>query len=144
MDNQIITRKMQAEDYPNAYALWQQVPGMNLREFDDSFEEISRLLRFNPNFCFVAETKTDKQIIGSILGATDGRRGTIYHLAVAPGYQNQGLGTQLVNKVIEQLQAVGIHKIFVKVMKDNLAGQSFWQHLKFVKRSDVIRFNKII
>lgn len=32
MDNQIITRKMQAEDYPNAYALWQQVPGMNLRE----------------------------------------------------------------------------------------------------------------
>ncbi|WP_260165147.1 GNAT family N-acetyltransferase [Lentilactobacillus buchneri] len=65
-------------------------------------------------------------------------------MAVAPGYQNQGLGTQLVNKVIEQLQAVGIHKIFVNVMKDNLAGQSFWQHLKFVKRSDVIRFNKII
>lgn len=144
MDNQIIIRKIRAEDYPNAYALWQHVPGMNLREFDDSFEEISRLLRFNPNFCFVAETRSGKQIIGSILGATDGRRGTIYHLAVAPSYQNQGLGSQLVTKVIEQLQAVGIHKIFVNVMKNNQVGQSFWQQVKFVKRDDVIRFNKII
>jgi ribosomal protein S18 acetylase RimI-like enzyme len=141
-DSQILIRKMVAEDYPDAYALWQKTPGMHLRESEDSFEEIARLIKCNPGFCFVAEI--DQQIVGTILGATDGRRGKIYHLAVATNYQHDGIGSQLVNKVIKELQEVGIHKISVVVMINNQAGKLFWQKLKFAKRTDIEHFDKII
>lgn len=134
---------MRPEDYPNAYQLWQRVPGMNLRDPDDSFKEIGRLISFNPDFCYVVEN-TNQQIVGSILGATDGRRGTIYHLAVDPKVQRQGLGTKLVDLVIDQLKQVGIQKVYVMVMRDNQAGEKFWLQQKFVKRDDIVRFNKII
>lgn len=102
-DQLVCIRKMVAEDYPDAYKLWQKTPEMNLRDFDDSFEEISRLIKFNPGFCFVAEK--DNQLIGTILGATDGRRGRIYHLAVAREVQHTGIATKLVNLVIKQLRS---------------------------------------
>ncbi|GHP12816.1 N-acetyltransferase [Lentilactobacillus fungorum] len=135
-------RKMTVTDYPDAYALWKVTPGMNLREFDDSFKEISRLIQFNPDFCFVAEQ--NHQLIGTILGATDGRRGRIYHLAVAKTAQRQGIGTKLVNLVIERLREVGISKISATVMKHNHAGAAFWQKLKFSERLEIETFTKII
>ncbi len=141
-DQLVGIRKMVAEDYPDAYKLWQKTPGMNLRDFDDSFEEISRLIKFNPGFCFVAEK--DNQLIGTILGATDGRRGRIYHLAVAREVQHTGIATKLVNLVIKQLKEVGIQKISIIVMKNNHEGELFWKSLQFSKRLDVDTYDRII
>ncbi|MFD1124540.1 GNAT family N-acetyltransferase [Lentilactobacillus raoultii] len=141
-DELVGIRKMAVEDYPDAYALWEKTPGMNLRDFDDSFEEISRLIQFNPDFCFVAEK--EHQLVGTILGATDGRRGRIYHLAVDKDFRREGIATKLVNLVIKQLHDVGIRKISVVVMKHNQVGERFWQKLKFSKRLEIETFDKII
>ncbi len=141
-DQLVGIRKMIAEDYADAYALWKKTPDMSLQEQDDSFEAISRLIQFNPDFCFVAER--NGQLVGTILGATDGRNGTIYHLVVAKEVQRQGIATKLVNLVVKQLREVGIKKISVMITKRQLTGTAFLQHLKFTKRLDIETYSKII
>ena len=87
-------RKMQAEDYPQAYALWRACPGVGLNNLDDSQEGIARYLARNPSTCFVATQQG--RVIGAILAGHDGRRGYIGHTAVAPAFQRQGIGRRLV------------------------------------------------
>ena len=74
-------RRMTTEDYEPVYQLWMNTPGMGLNTTDDSRDGIERYLRRNPATCFVAEI--DGKIVGVILAGHDGRRGYIYHTAVA-------------------------------------------------------------
>ncbi len=69
------------EDYPAVYALWQNAgPGIHVRRSDEP-EEIARKLERDPDLFLFAEV--DGEVIGSVLGGFDGRRGMMYHLAVA-------------------------------------------------------------
>ncbi|HFU5904343.1 TPA: GNAT family N-acetyltransferase [Enterococcus faecium] len=95
-------RKMVPEDYPAVYELWQKDPTVHVNDFDDSFDEINRLLKFNPGFCFVA-ANSNQQIVGNVLAATDGRQGSIYHLAVSPNDKNNDIATRLINLVITEV-----------------------------------------
>ncbi|HFU5899261.1 TPA: GNAT family N-acetyltransferase [Enterococcus faecium] len=100
--SKIEIRKMVPEDYPAVYELWQKDPTIHVNDFDDSFDEINRLLKFNPGFCFVA-ANSNQQIVGNVLAATDGRQGSIYHLAVSPNDQNNDIATRLINLVITEV-----------------------------------------
>ncbi|HFD1699545.1 TPA: GNAT family N-acetyltransferase [Enterococcus faecium] len=100
--SKIEIRKMVPEDYPAVYELWQKDPTVHVNDFDDSFDEINRLLKFNPGFCFVA-ANSNQQIVGNVLAATDGRQGSINHLAVSPNDQNKDIATRLINLVITEV-----------------------------------------
>ena len=39
------------------------------------------------------------KIIGTVIGGFDGRRGLIYHLAVATEFRGHGIGSRLMNEV---------------------------------------------
>lgn len=80
-------RKMTIDDYDSLYELWIHTPGMGLNDVDDSREGISRYLERNPKTCFVAEE--NGRLLGGILSGHDGRRGYIYHTAVAAGEQGR-------------------------------------------------------
>ena len=95
-------RPMRIDDYEALYQLWLSCPGMGLNDLDDSREGIAAFLERNPATCFVAAE--GETIAGCILVGTDGRRAYVYHTAVHPGLQRQGLGRQLVERA---LQAVG-------------------------------------
>ena len=95
IDKNMQIRKMTIDDYESAYQLWSSAPGMGLRSLDDSCEGISRYLARNPETCFVAVN--DEGIVGTILCGHDGRRGFIYHTAVAVDFQRSGIGTALVD-----------------------------------------------
>ena len=86
-------RVMNPADYDSVCALWKSCKNMGLNNLDDSREGIERYLRRNPASCFVAEQ--DGMIVGVILSGHDGRRGFIYHLAVAEGFRRQGLASEL-------------------------------------------------
>lgn len=86
-------RTMQMEDYDAVFALWKSCSGMGLNDVDDSRSGIERFLQRNPETCLVAVEET--AIIGAILVGSDGRRAYIYHTAVAPERQKQGIGSQL-------------------------------------------------
>ena len=77
----ISIRPMTISDYEAVYDIWLHTPGMELNTTDDSRAGIDRILRRNPNTCLVAEEAGN--VVGVTLAGHDGRRGYIYHTAVA-------------------------------------------------------------
>ena len=96
------TMCMTAADYGEVYALWTRTKGMGLRDGDDDREGVERFLARNPGCSFVAR-EDDGRLIGSILCGHDGRRGHIYHTAVAEEARGRGVGRLLVNCALEAL-----------------------------------------
>ena len=95
-------RIMQPEDHANVYELWTKTPGMGLNSLDDSKEGLTRFLKRNPTSCFVAVE--ENIIVGTILCGHDGRRGYIYHAAVAEAHQGKGIGSALLEAALEALK----------------------------------------
>jgi ribosomal protein S18 acetylase RimI-like enzyme len=105
------------EDYPAVYALWQNAgPGIHLRRSDEP-EEIARKLERDPDLFLIAEL--DGEVIGSVLGGFDGRRGMMYHLAVANPFRQQGVASALVDELERRLRAKGCIRYYLLVTTDN-------------------------
>jgi ribosomal protein S18 acetylase RimI-like enzyme len=134
-------RLMQPEDYTNAIQLWQGLPGLGLSSADRQ-EAIQTFLKRNPKTCFVAMQADE--VIGTILGGSDGRRGYLYHLAVHSDHQKQGLGKELVQTCLDALQQQGIEKCHIFVIADNQEGLNFWQRIGWELRSDILVLSKNI
>jgi N-acetylglutamate synthase len=135
-------RGMTLRDYDATYSLWLSTAGMGLNDLDDSRAGIEKYLKRNPKSCFVA-VKAGK-IVGAILSGHDGRRGFIYHTAVAESERNQGIGKDLVAAALASLQKEGIRKVAFVVMRENEIGNAFWENLGFEDRKDLIYRNKVI
>jgi ribosomal protein S18 acetylase RimI-like enzyme len=135
-------RKMIADDYEAAYALWLNTPNMGLNNLDDSRDGIAKYLARNPDTCFVAEK--DGKMIGVILSGHDGRRGHIYHAAVLEDEQRNGVGTELVNTVMSALEREGINKVALVAVAENDKGNAFWEKQGFTTRPDLTYRNKAI
>lgn len=135
-------RTMTRDDYDLVYSLWLGTPNMGLNNLDDSKEGVGKYLARNPNTCFVAE-KGD-QVIGVILSGHDGRRGFIYHVAVAGSERRKGVGCALVEAAMSALEREGINKVALVVFSDNEAGGVFWERQGFTLRPDLTYRNKAI
>ncbi len=124
------------EDYPAVRALWEGAgPGINLRRSDEP-QELEKKLARDPDLFLVAEA--EGLIVGSVVGGFDGRRGMIYHLAVAPGYRRRGLGQALMDEVEQRLRQKGCIRCYLMVTKDNPDAVPFyekrgWQRMDFVE-----------
>lgn len=135
-------RTMTMADYARVYALWLSCKGMGLNSVDDSEVGIQRFLARNPDTCFVAEE--GEEIVGVMLTGTDGRRGYIYHTAVAPTHRHKGIATQLVNVTLEALSQMGIAKAALVVFEQNESGNAFWEEQGFSVRTDLVYRNKAL
>jgi ribosomal protein S18 acetylase RimI-like enzyme len=113
------------EDYPAVYALWQYAgPGIHLRRSDEP-EEIARKLERDPDLFLLAEDHDE--VIGSVLGGFDGRRGMMYHLAVASQYRQQGIASALVDELERRLRAKGCIRYYLLVTIDNDSAIRFYE-----------------
>lgn len=135
-------RLMRLGDYEQVDALWRSCPGMGLNPLDDSREGIAKYLARNPATCFVA-TEQDR-VVGAILTGHDGRRGLIYHMAVSPTRQRQGIGRQLVEVALHALWAQGIRKVNLVAFAANEPGNAFWEAMGFTTRPDLVYRNRIL
>ncbi|MBE2895989.1 GNAT family N-acetyltransferase [Pasteurellaceae bacterium HPA106] len=118
-------RLMTLSDYDAVTALWAATPGMGMSEQDDSPEGIARFLAHNPDLSFVAVD--GDAIIGVLLCGFDGRRATLYHMAVAQAYQRQGVGQTLLARLERELRAKNVTMARLLVFADNESGNRFWQ-----------------
>lgn len=130
------------QDYKDIYALWFSCSGIGLSEIDDSESGIARFLLRNPDTCFVA--RIDGKVVGAILAGNDGRRGYIYHLAVAEQCRGKGIAKELVCCAVQALEKLGIQKAALVVFSDNEEGNRFWEKVGFTVREDLIYRNKMI
>jgi ribosomal protein S18 acetylase RimI-like enzyme len=119
----VSTREFRIADFGYALAVWRMVDGVEVAE-GDSEQEVKEYLLRNPGLSRVAVN--GDTIIGAVLCGHDGRRGLIYHLAVAPAYQRKGIGQRLIQECISGLRGVGITRALILVSGENATGRSFW------------------
>ena len=110
-------------DYDQAVALWNKIDSVEICE-GDSREEIAEYLKRNPRLSRVAEA--NGKIVGAALCGHDGRRGWIYHLAVAKDSRGCGVGKLLLDDCVRGLREAGLKRAIILVAGDNPAGHRFW------------------
>ena len=127
---------MRIEDFDEAVALWKKSPeGVGLSESDNR-ESVANFLQRNPGLSLVIRNERS-ELIGAVLCGHDGRRGCLYHLAVAENCRRQGIGSALINACLAGLRAQGIHRCNIFVYADNTAGKAFWLRHGWKERSEL-------
>jgi ribosomal protein S18 acetylase RimI-like enzyme len=105
------------KDYAAARHLW-ETAGAGVRVgASDTPEEIQKKLSRDPDLFLLAEAGSE--LVGTVIGGFDGRRGLVYHLAVAPDYRRQGIATLLMNELEQRLRAKGCIRAYLLVRPDN-------------------------
>lgn len=127
-------REMTMADYPAVYALWSATEGIGLSDADAP-EQIAAFLQRNPGMSFVALVQGE--VVGAVLGGTDGRRGYLHHLAVQPAQRGAGMGRQLVARALAALKQVGVDRCHIFVYAENAAGRAFWQKMGWYLRQEL-------
>lgn len=115
---------MKPSDFPATYKLWQHA-GLKLRARKKEKKEAIAMIKRNKSACFVAEDKGE--IVGSVFGAFNGRRGWIYHLVTHPKYQKKGYGSMLLRRAEEALRRLGATKILLGVWLSDKKVLNFYQ-----------------
>lgn len=114
-------------DYDVLLQLWRacgiHLPNVNLRT------EFERKLERDPELFLVAEG--GGQVVGSVMGSYDGRRGWIGRLCVHPDRRRAGLGTRLVREVECRLAVKGCPKVNLLVESDNPSAVRLYQRLGY-------------
>ncbi len=128
-------RPFQMEDYPAVMALWRATQGIGLSSADEP-AAIAAYLERNPGLSFVAWV--EGRLAGAVLCGSDGRRGYLHHLAVAPEFRRQGIGAALVERCLAGLKAAGIGKCHLFVFHQNAEAQAFWKRTGWKLRSDLV------
>ena len=124
---------MSINDYDKIVPLWKNTPGVGLTDGDSS-ESIAFFLSRNENLSFVCQT--GDTIVATILCGHDGRRGYIYHLAVADTYRRSGLAKEMVDRALDRLRQYKIPKCYLMVFRENKLGNLFWENNGWTKRDD--------
>lgn len=117
----VVIREIRAVDGEGLRELWREV---GFRSIGDDDRSLARLARRNPGLVLVAAEGS--RIVGSALGAWDGRRGWLYHVATAETHRRQGIATRLVDRVEAGLRDLGCPKVNVMVRDENAGGREFW------------------
>lgn len=127
MTNKPMLREFQfPADYPQVLDLWRNAgSGIHVRRSDDP-DEIEKKLQRDPDLFLVAEA--EGKIIGSVLGGFDGRRGMVYHLAVAEPFRQQGLGAALMAELEARLVRKGCLRCYLLVTNENETAMRFYQN----------------
>ncbi len=126
---------MRRNDYTAVRELWSESEGVRLSP-GDSAEGVAGFLARNPGLSFVAQD--GDAVVATILCGHDGRRGYIYHLAVAPSHRRRGLATKLVRRCLKGLESAGIKRCQVFVVPENEAAKTFWQAVGGRLRTDLV------
>jgi len=104
----------------------------------DNSASVSRLIDFQPGSLIVAADET--AIVGSIIAAWDGWRGSIYRLVVSPAHRRSGLATRLVRAAETRLEAVGATRSQAVVVESDGRAMGFWRAAGWEQQSDRVRF----
>ncbi len=122
----------------------EQVHEINQLSLEISFRFYYDLFhKTEPELFLIAEY--ENKIIGFILvkdGENFGEKPTaiIYALAVSPSYRSSGIGSQLVNALINVLREKHIKKLFLHVRVGNDSAIKFYLNLGFTKLQRIKEF----
>jgi ribosomal protein S18 acetylase RimI-like enzyme len=131
--DKVALREFTMEDYHTVVDVWLKA-GLSLRPGDD-YDAIRRKLDRDPELFLTATVAGE--IVGTALGAFDGRRGYVYHLAVLPSFQGRGIGKLLLAELERRLAALGCAKMNLTVNPRNTGAIDFYKRLGFNREEHV-------
>jgi ribosomal protein S18 acetylase RimI-like enzyme len=120
-------RSTSLADYPEVRAVW-VAAGLEIRPGDRLREVKLKLARDNGLFLVAEE---DDRIVGSVLGAWDGRRGWIYHLSVLPSFKRRGVATGLIRELEARMRKLGVPKLNALIYPWNEESLRFFERLGY-------------
>ena len=121
------------DDLAEARALW-EATDMWLRPSDGP-EQVALLLERDPDLHLAARDGTGR-LVGAVLGGWDGRRAYVYHLAVVPGRQRQGIAGRLMDELEERFRARGALKAKLQILVGNEVSRSFFAARGYLFEAD--------
>lgn len=68
-------------------------------------------------------------VVGTVIAAWNGWRGSIYRIAVATSHRRTGLARKLLASASERLTGLGARRIDAMVIRDDALARSFWDSL---------------
>ena len=128
------------EEYPEVESLWASMEkGVNLGR-SDTLEEIQKKLASDPDLFLVAEE--NGQIIGTVIGGFDGRRGSIYHLAVSASFRGRGIGSRLMKEIESRLCLKGCFRCYLMVTTNNEDAMRYYEKHGWERMDYVVPYTK--
>lgn len=138
----MILRPLSDVDIPACRAFWPTIPGLGLSSADEPVA-LSAFFARNPDLSWGAFD--GEALVATVLAGHDGRRGFLYHLAVATSHRGLGLSTELMRRSLDGLAQQGISKVHAFVLADNSQGLAFWASAArrgWARRGDLLLFSK--
>ncbi|MGA2972866.1 MAG: GNAT family acetyltransferase [Candidatus Bathyarchaeia archaeon] len=133
-------REFQLTDYDDVVGLW-KTAGLILRPGDELYG-IKLKLQRDPDLFLVVED--GGEIVGVVMGAWDGRRGWINHLAVKPNRQREGIGRTLMGELEKRLFEKGAKKVNAQIYKWNTKSADFFKSVGYEVHSDLVMIGKYL
>jgi ribosomal protein S18 acetylase RimI-like enzyme len=113
------------DDYVEVIQFWNGIEkGIHVGP-SDALEEIEKKIQRDPDLFLLAES--NREIVGTVMGGFDGRRGLIYHLAVSASFRGQGVGARLMSEVESRLRTKGCLKCYLIVLRENSDAMKFYE-----------------
>ena len=131
--------KYNVKYYQKVVELWKKA-GIEVGS-SDTKEEIAGVLNRNPDLFLIG--KEDGKIVAVVIGAFDGRRGYVHHLAVDIDYQKRGYGKIIMDELIERFRKKKVHKIHLFIEKTNPKVVDFYHNLGWNIRDDLIMMSYV-
>ena len=111
----------------------------------DNPEEILRAASLYPSLFITAyRREAEDEIVGTVWGNFDGRRGYVVHLAVKEELRGQGLGRRLMQLMEEEFRRLGCYKVHLFVEEHNRGVGEFYRRIGFSRRDDLILYSKTL
>lgn len=131
-----LTRDAGAADLDAVLALWQRAAAAPA--IGESAEALQRLLNFRASALLVAEA--DGELVGAVIAAWNGWRGSFYRLTVAPSSRRRGIATQLVREGERRLRELGALRVDAIVDPEDGQAGGLWRALGYERQADRARF----
>jgi ribosomal protein S18 acetylase RimI-like enzyme len=110
------------KDVPAILKLWCLADAEPTRTDDEA--SICSLIAHDPEALLVAEN--EGELVGSVIAAFDGWRGTFFRLAVLPARRRAGIGQALVYAGERSLRERGAVRITLFAVKAAVGADEFW------------------
>lgn len=118
------------DDYEQAAQLWREMQKGVSFSRSDVPQEIQKKIERDPDLFLVAEE--DQKIIATVIGGFDGRRGMVYHLAVAESYRRRGIANDLMRELEGRLIRKGAIRAYLLVHAENVEARALYEKLDWV------------
>jgi ribosomal protein S18 acetylase RimI-like enzyme len=124
-------------DIDRVLALWQAADAEPTHTDDRA--SLRQLLDRDPEALIVAESDAGA-IVGSVIAAWNGWRGSIYRLVVVPAARRQGLGHTLLRAAEARFERCGVVRSETIVVASDARAAGFWRSTDWEEQVDRVRF----